>query len=65
LRDWQALRTANIRFHEAIMILADSERITDPMGVVHAEARLVFHFIEDRLSFHERYFVRNREICLL
>ncbi|GAB3401281.1 GntR family transcriptional regulator [Flindersiella endophytica] len=61
-RDWQALGTANIRFHQAIAALSGSKRVEELMQGLLAELRLVFHIMADPRSFHEPYLVRNIEI---
>lgn len=60
--DWRGLGSANIHFHQAIVALADSPRLTDMMRGVLAELRLVFHKMTDVRRFHEPYLDRNREI---
>jgi DNA-binding GntR family transcriptional regulator len=60
--DWQALSTANIRFHQGIVALTGSPRTEDLMRGVFAELRLVFHVMPDPRSFYEPYLARNREI---
>jgi DNA-binding GntR family transcriptional regulator len=61
--DWQGLGTANIRFHQALVALADSPRLDDLMRGILAELRLVFHVMDDPRRFHEPYLARNREIA--
>jgi DNA-binding GntR family transcriptional regulator len=61
-RDWQALGTANVRFHQEIVAVAGSPRIDELMRSVLAELRLVFHVMENPRWFHEPYLARNREI---
>jgi DNA-binding GntR family transcriptional regulator len=61
-RDWQALGTANLVFHQALVALAGSPRIDELMRGVLAELRLVFHVMADSRRFHEPYLSRNREI---
>lgn len=61
-RDWQALGTANIRFHQAIAALSGSKRVEELMLGLLAELRLVFHVMADPRSFHEPYLDRNIEI---
>jgi DNA-binding GntR family transcriptional regulator len=60
--DWQALGTANIRFHRGLVALAGSPRLDDLMRGILAELRLVFHVMADPKRFHEPYLGRNREI---
>ncbi|WP_433558549.1 GntR family transcriptional regulator [Pseudonocardia xinjiangensis] len=62
---WQALGTANLKFHEALVALAESPRTDELMGGVLAELRLVFHVMADPKRFHEPYLARNKEILAL
>lgn len=61
-QDWQALGTANIRFHREIVAVAGSARIDELMRGVLAELRLVFHVMKNPRWFYEPYLARNREI---
>jgi DNA-binding GntR family transcriptional regulator len=61
-REWQALGTANIKFHQALVALAGSPRSDDLMSGILAELRLVFHVMADPQRFHEPYLARNRQI---
>ena len=61
-QDWRALGTADISFHEALVALAGSDRITELMRGVLAELRLVFHVMANPRWFHEPYLARNEEI---
>ncbi len=60
--DWQALGTANIRFHRGLVALAGSPRLDALMRGILAELRLVFHVMADPKRFHEPYLGRNRDI---
>ncbi|MGW7521311.1 GntR family transcriptional regulator [Streptomyces sp. NPDC054796] len=60
--DWKGCSTANIRFHQALAGLAESDRTDDLMRGVLAELRLAFHVMDDPRRFHEPYLTRNREI---
>jgi DNA-binding GntR family transcriptional regulator len=60
--EWQALGTANSRFHQALVALAGSPRADELMSAILAELRLVFHVMADPRRFHEPYLARNREI---
>jgi DNA-binding GntR family transcriptional regulator len=60
--DWQALGTANIKFHQALVALAGSPRSDELMSGILAELRLVFHVMADPRRFHEPYLARNRQI---
>lgn len=61
-QDWLALGTADISFHEELVALAGSDRITELMRGVLAELRLVFHVMDNPRWFHEPYLSRNEEI---
>src|SRR6266511_4345818 len=58
--DWQAVGTANMRFHQAIAALAESRRVDETMRLVLAELRLVFHVMARHRRFHEPYLSGNR-----
>jgi DNA-binding GntR family transcriptional regulator len=60
--EWQALGTANISFHRALVALAGSPRSDELMSGILAELRLVFHVMADPQRFHEPYLERNRGI---
>jgi DNA-binding GntR family transcriptional regulator len=62
---WQDLGTANMRFHQAIVELADSPRLDEIMRQALAELRLVFHVMENPREFHEPYLARNRDLLKL
>lgn len=71
--DWVEVGTANMRFHEALVGLADSPRINDAMAGLLAELRLAFHVMstdedgnldpERTRGFYEKYVERNRLIA--
>lgn len=60
--DWQAVGTANIHFHQAIVGLAGSTRLDEVMNGIHAELRLAFHVVTDLRAFHEPFLAGNGEI---
>lgn len=60
--DWSAVGTADLRFHQALAGLANSDRINELMRSVLAELRLVFHVMASPREFHEPYLARNVEI---
>jgi DNA-binding GntR family transcriptional regulator len=62
---WNDVGTADLRFHSAIVALADSRRLNDLMRRILAELRLVFHMMDDPHRFHEPYVGRNAEIVTL
>ena len=57
--DWTAVGTANMRFHTAIVALADSERLNRVYANVSAELRLAFGLIDDPEYLHAPYLDRN------
>ena len=61
-REWQALGTANIKFHQGLVALAGSPRSDELMSGILAELRLVFHLMADPRRLHEPYLERNREV---
>lgn len=63
--DWQAVGTADLRFHQALTALAGSVRLDELMRIVLAELRLVFHLMASPQEFHEPYLARNEEIMRL
>jgi DNA-binding GntR family transcriptional regulator len=60
--NWHRVGTADIRFHQALVSLADSPRLASLMRGILAELSLMFHVMSDRRAFHEPYLARNREI---
>ncbi|WP_327091540.1 GntR family transcriptional regulator [Nonomuraea sp. NBC_01738] len=63
--DWQAVGTANIRFHQAIVALNGSGRLDEAMRQLLAELRLVFHVMRNPRVLHEPFVARNRELLEL
>ncbi|MFF3948596.1 GntR family transcriptional regulator [Streptomyces sp. NPDC001902] len=59
---WGLLGTADIHFHQALVDLAGSARLTGLMTGVLAELRLAFHAMDDPREFHAPYLGGNREI---
>jgi DNA-binding GntR family transcriptional regulator len=59
---WSAVGTANMRFHEHLIGLADSARMNAITGQLLAELRLVFQVIATPRELHEPYIVRNRAL---
>jgi len=59
---WDAVGTANIRFHKALASLAGSDRVDEFMDGILAELRLVFHVMANPRVFHEPYLSQNREL---
>ena len=60
---WREVRTADLRFHQAVAALAGSARVDDLMRRALAEMRLVFHAMADSEQFHQPYLGRNRVIA--
>ncbi|WP_037842098.1 GntR family transcriptional regulator [Streptomyces sp. NRRL WC-3549] len=60
---WDAVAAASIRFHEALVALAGSERLNAMMSGVLAEFRLSYVHMDDPQVFHAAYLARNREIA--
>jgi DNA-binding GntR family transcriptional regulator len=60
---WFEVRTADLRFHEAIAALAGSPRTDELMRRALAELRLIFHVMADPEQFHAPYLKRNRIIA--
>ncbi len=63
--DWQGVGSANMRFHAAIVALADSERLSAFHGEIAAELRLGFGLIENAELLHAPYVDMNAEILAL
>nr|WP_240929531.1 GntR family transcriptional regulator [Streptomyces coryli] len=60
--DWQAVATANIRFHRALVVLAGSPRTDELMAALLAELRLAFQVVDAPRELHEPFVGRNAEI---
>lgn len=60
--DGQALGTANIAFHQALVELAGDPRLDELMRGLFAELRLVFHVMDNPRWYHEPYLPRNEKI---
>jgi DNA-binding GntR family transcriptional regulator len=63
--DWEAVRSADLHFHQAIAALAGSPRVDDLMRHALAELRLVFHVMADPERFHRPFVARNMVIARL
>ncbi|MBT0772598.1 GntR family transcriptional regulator [Kineosporia sp. J2-2] len=63
--DWQAVGTANIHFHQGIVALAGSHRLTDYLRGLFAELRLAFLVLDDPQGLHEPYIRRNATLLSL
>ncbi len=62
---WHDVGTANMRFHQALVALAGSERLDEFMTQLLAELRLSFYVMKNPRQFHEPYLARNRELLTL
>jgi DNA-binding GntR family transcriptional regulator len=60
---WLEVRTADLRFHQAVAALAGSPRVDELMRRALAELRLVFHVMAEPEQFHAPYLARNRLIA--
>ncbi|SHN46285.1 GntR family transcriptional regulator [Cryptosporangium aurantiacum] len=63
--DWSAVGTANMRFHEQIIALADSPRLNAWMKQLTAELRLAFVAASDTAALHRPFVPLNAEIVAL
>lgn len=59
---WVEMITANMHFHERLIGLAGSPRLSATIRGVLAETRLVFHVVRDLQPLFEPYVERNRHI---
>jgi DNA-binding GntR family transcriptional regulator len=62
LGEWGEVVTANMRFHQHLVLLSGSRRIHDITRRLLAELRLVFHVVANPEVLHERYIRRNRAL---
>lgn len=60
--DWTAVGTANMRFHSAIVALADSDRLNTLYANISAELRLAFGLLDDPEFLHAPYVDKNAHI---
>ena len=63
--DWEAFRSADLHFHQAVAALAGSPRVDELMRRALAELRLVFHVMKDPEEFHRPFVAKNRLISAL
>ena len=59
---WLEVGTANLRFHEVIVSIHRSVRITEVFRRLMTELRLGFLAVTDPAAFHGAFLIRNREI---
>ncbi|MBU2956150.1 GntR family transcriptional regulator [Paracoccus sp. 1_MG-2023] len=60
--DWQGVGSANMRFHAAIVELADSPRLTSFFAQLTAELRLAFGLIDDPQELHGSFIDTNADL---
>jgi DNA-binding GntR family transcriptional regulator len=63
--DWQRVGTLNIAFHQRLVELIGSERISAFFRVIDAELRLAFAMAEQPADLYRPYIPRNRKIAEL
>jgi DNA-binding GntR family transcriptional regulator len=61
-QNWHDVGSANMRFHAAIVALADSTRLSEFYAQVAAELRLSFFLLDDPELLHAPYVDMNAEI---
>lgn len=61
--DWQAVAAASIRFHQALVGLAGSDRLDALIAQVLGEFRLAYARMDDTAVFHETFLARNVELA--
>jgi DNA-binding GntR family transcriptional regulator len=64
-RNWKQVGTLNIDFHQRLVELIGSERISMFFRVIDAELRLAFAMVEDAPKFFRPFIPRNRAIAEL
>ncbi|MCI2417385.1 GntR family transcriptional regulator [Saccharopolyspora sp. K220] len=60
---WSQVAAASIRFHEALVGLADSPRLDGLITEVLAEFRLAYAFMHDTSAFHQHFLRRHPAIA--
>jgi DNA-binding GntR family transcriptional regulator len=60
---WDAVASASIRFHEALVALAGSARLDAVISEILAEFRLAYSHMRDTQVFHATFLKRNGEIA--
>jgi DNA-binding GntR family transcriptional regulator len=63
--DWKQVATLNIDFHQRLIDLIGSERITNFFRVIDAELRLAFAMVAHAPDFFRPFIPRNRAIAKL
>jgi DNA-binding GntR family transcriptional regulator len=64
-KDWKQVATLNVEFHERLVDLIGSERISAFFHVVSAELRLAFAAVEPAPDFFRPFIPRNRTVAEL
>jgi DNA-binding GntR family transcriptional regulator len=64
-QDWPAVAAASIGFHQALVDLAGSTRLSVLTSQTLMEFRLSYAYMSDPFSFHEPFGARNHEIAEL
>ncbi|HWL96447.1 MAG TPA: GntR family transcriptional regulator [Nocardioidaceae bacterium] len=62
-QQWGQVAAASIRFHEALVALAGSQRLDSLVAEVLAEFRLAYAFMHDTRVFHAHFLERHSEIA--
>ena len=62
---WRQVGTANMDFHQDLMALSDSPRLTTVGRQVLAQTRLAFLSLQQPRTLHEPFLGRNRELVAL
>lgn len=63
VHDWQQVASASVRFHEALVGLADSKRLSIFIAGLLAEFRLAYARMDDTATFHEAFLDRNEALA--
>ncbi len=63
--DWLGVGSADLAFHQAVVDLADSPRLSAFFGQITVELRLAFGLLDDPEFFHEPFIDMNRQILTL
>ena len=62
-KEWGQVAAASIRFHEALVSLAASQRLNTLITEVLAEFRLAYAFMYDTETFHQHFLRRHTHIA--
>lgn len=61
--DWEQAATASVRFHQALVGLAGSDRLNGLVAQVMGEFRLAYARMDDTRTFHEGFLARNQALA--